>query len=463
MNRRRSRSSGSETDNSVKKKKIRQEPVEAEGDEEEKTTFEELNVNKEICKACNSLGWKYPTEIQKETIPHALEGRDIIGLAETGSGKTGAFSLPILSGLLREPTRRLYAIILAPTRELAFQIHEVIQALGSSIGAKSCCIVGGVDRVSQAMALARKPHVVIGTPGRVVDHLENTKGFSLDNTKVLVLDEADRMLSMDFEEEINGILQVMPPVGRRQTFLFSATMTNKVAKLQRASLKNPVKCEVSSSKYQTVKTLVQQYMFFPAKYKDTYLAFVLNELAGQTAIIFTSTCHSATRVAMMLRMLGIDATALHGQMIQTKRLGALNKFKSSGSNVLVATDVAARGLDIPSVDLVVNYDVPTNGKDYIHRVGRTARAGKSGRSVTMVTQYDLDIYQRIEAMLDKKLDEFPATKELVMVMHDQVSEAARQAMNKIREEESNRNDNRKGRGGGGKSTPWKNKKKGGKR
>lgn len=401
----------------------------------EQKSFAELGVHEELCRACETLGWTQPTAIQRDAIPHMLGGRDVIGLAETGSGKTGAFMLPMLCGLLAEPSRRLFGLVLAPTRELAFQIHEVAQALGTGIGAKSCCIVGGVDRVAQAIALAKKPHFVIGSPGRVLDHLQNTKGFTLDATKVLVLDEADRMLSMDFEEDINQILQVMPSRGSRQTYLFSATMTSKVAKLQRASLSDPVRCEVSASKYQTVKTLVQEYLFIPSKLKDTYLVYVLNELAGQSAILFVSKCSSAAKVATALRMLGMRATSLHGQMDQTKRLGALHSFKSQANNVLVATDVAARGLDIPSVDLVINYDVPTNGKDYIHRVGRTARAGKSGRAVTLVTQYDIEVYQRIESMLKTKLPAFPTRKELVMVMHEQVSEATRQAVNQLREED----------------------------
>lgn len=422
-------------------------------EDEAQVTFADLKVHEEICKACTGLGWKYATAIQREAIPHALEGRDLIGLAETGSGKTGAFSVPMLCRLLDQPTRRLFGLVLAPTRELAFQIHEVVQGLGTPIGVKSCCIVGGVDRVSQAITLAKKPHIVIGTPGRVVDHLENTKGFSLDSARVLVLDEADRMLSMDFEEEINAILQAMPPRGTRQTFLFSATMTSKVAKLQRASLDSPVKVEVSKSRYQTVKTLEQNYLLVPASYKDVYLVFILNELAGQSAIIFVSTCNNATRLALMMRNLGIGATALHGQMHQTKRLGALNRFKSQGNNVLVATDVAARGLDIPSVDLVINYDVPSNGKDYIHRVGRTARAGKAGRSVTMVTQYDFEIYQRIEAMLKKKLSEFPAQKDLVMVLNEQVSEASRQAVLQMREEDETKGGGKKRRHGSGPGGP----------
>jgi ATP-dependent RNA helicase DDX47/RRP3 len=200
--------------------------------------------------------------------------------------------------------------------------------------------------------------------GRLVDHLENTKGFNLRNLKYLVLDEADRMLSMDFEEEINKILAVIP--SDRRTFLFSATMTSKVAKLQKASLKDPVRVEISN-KFQTPKTLVQQYLFIPAKYKDCYLAYILDEFKGQSVIIFTATCNSALRVTLMLRNLGFEAVCLHGQLSQAKRLGALNKFKAGQRNILVATDVASRGLDIPNVDMVLNYDIPSHGKDYIHR------------------------------------------------------------------------------------------------
>ena len=188
--------------------------------------------------------------------------------------------------------------------------------------------------------------------------------------RYLVLDEADRMLSLDFEEAINTILASLPR--ERHTFLFSATMTSKVAKLQRASLISPVRVEVSD-KYDTVSTLVQQYLFIPSRYKEAYLVYTLNEFAGQSAIVFASTCATAQRTALMLKHLGFSATSLHGQMSQSKRLGALAKFKSGSRTVLIATDVAARGLDIPSVDLVLNFDVPSNGKDYIHRVGRTAR------------------------------------------------------------------------------------------
>nr|BAE87969.1 unnamed protein product [Macaca fascicularis] len=232
-------------------------------EEEETKTFKDLGVTDVLCEACDQLGWTKPTKIQIEAIPLALQGRDIIGLAETGSGKTGAFALPILNALLETP-QRLFALVLTPTRELAFQISEQFEALGSSIGVQSAVIVGGIDSMSQSLALAKKPHIIIATPGRLIDHLENTKGFNLRALKYLVMDEADRILNMDFETEVDKILKVIPR--DRKTFLFSATMTKKVQKLQRAALKNPVKCAVSS-KYQTVEKLQQYYIFIPSKFK----------------------------------------------------------------------------------------------------------------------------------------------------------------------------------------------------
>lgn len=229
----------------------------------ENVTFESLGVSSVLCDAIKNLKWKSPTPIQQQSIPYALQGRDIIGLAQTGSGKTGAFAIPILHNLLKAP-QSLYAVILAPTRELAIQIGEQFNALGAPIDLKVVVLVGGIDIMSQAIALAKKPHVVIATPGRLLHHMENTKGFKLEQIKYLVMDEADRMLSMDFEDSLNKILSMCPR--ERNTFLFSATMTSKVNKLQRASLDNPVKVAVNE-KYQTVDKLIQNYVFIPAKYK----------------------------------------------------------------------------------------------------------------------------------------------------------------------------------------------------
>ena len=358
-------------------------------------TFAELGLVDVLCEACEKVGWKKPSRIQEEAIPVALSGKDVIGLAETGSGKTGSFALPILNALLETP-QRLFALILTPTRELAFQISEQFEALGATIGVKCAVIVGGMDMVSQAIILAKKPHVIVATPGRLVDHLENTKGFSLKKLKFLVMDEADRILNQDFEVEVNKILRCIPT--DRRSMLFSATMTKKVAKLQRASLKDPVKVEVSGS-YQTVEKLLQYYLFIPLKLKELYLVHIMNEMAGNSFMIFCSTCSATLRLSLMLRSLGFTAIPLNGQMSQNKRLASLNKFKSKSRSILLATDVASRGLDIPHVDIVVNYDIPTHSKDYIHRVGRTARAGRAGKAVTFVSQYDVELYQRIEQLL----------------------------------------------------------------
>ncbi|XP_056168826.1 DEAD-box ATP-dependent RNA helicase 10-like isoform X2 [Syzygium oleosum] len=341
-------------------------------EKEEVKTFKELGICEQLLEACETLGWKNPTKIQVEAIPHALEGKDMIGLAQTGSGKTGAFALPILQALLDSP-QAFFTCVLSPTRELAIQIAEQFEALGCGIGVRCAVLVGGVDMVQQAIALAKRPHIVVGTPGRLLDHLSNTKGFSLRMLKYLVLDEADRLLNEDFEKSIDEILNAIPR--ERRTYLFSATMTKKVKKLQRACLRNPVKIE-AASKYSTVDTLKQQYRFVPAKYKS-------------------------------------------------KRLGALNKFKARECNILICTDVASRGLDIPAVDMVINYDIPSSSKDYIHRVGRTARAGRSGVAISLVNQYELEWYIQIEKLIGKKLPEFPAQEEEVLLLLERVTEAKR--------------------------------------
>jgi len=396
------------------------------------TSFQSLGVCEAIVEACDHLGWKSATRIQEKVLPDALSGRDIIGLAETGSGKTGAFCIPMLQALLENPIRgAVFGVILAPTRELAFQIHAVVEGLGQSMGATSLCIVGGVPMTQQSIALGRNPHILVATPGRLLDHLTNTKGFHLRKLKFLVLDEADRMLSLDFEQELNELLEVIPE--DRRTLLFSATMTSKVQKLQRACLKDPVKVEVST-KFQTPKKLLQSYLFIPAKYKDCYLTYLINEYAGQSILVFGATCNNVQRLALMLRNLGFPAICLHGQMSQPKRLGALHKFTSGSRSILICTDVAARGLDIPSVDLVINFDLPGHGKDYIHRVGRTARAGRSGRAIAMVTQYDVEVYQRLEGLLGKKLPEYKLDEETVLILLERVSEAQRLATRELKEQ-----------------------------
>ncbi|OAY78096.1 DEAD-box ATP-dependent RNA helicase 10 [Ananas comosus] len=292
-------------------------------------TFAGLGMCEELVEACKSLGWETPSKIQADAILYALQGHDVIGLAQTGSGKTGAFALPILQALLQKP-QPFFACVLSPIRELAIQISEQFEALGSGIGVKCSVLVGGVDMMQQAISLAKHPHIVVATPGRLLDHLSNTKGFSLRALKYLVLDEADKLLNMDFERAIDDILKDIPK--ERRTYLFSTTMTKKIE---------------AASKYSTVDTLKQHYLFIPATYKDCYLVYILVRMSGSTSMVFTRTCESARLLALILRNLGLSAIPINGQMSQAKRLGSLNKFT---------------GLDIPSVDVVINYNIPTNSK-----------------------------------------------------------------------------------------------------
>lgn len=399
-------------------------------------TFTSLGVCEELCETCEKLGYKVPTDIQRESLPHTLERKDVIGLAQTGSGKTAAFAIPILQSLLSDETSGTgkvgtpYGVVISPTRELAFQINEQFEALGSSIGIRSIVISGGVDSMAQAVALGKKPHIIVATPGRLVDHLENTKGFSLRYVRYLVLDEADRLLSMDFEKELEKIILSIPK--QRTTLLFSATMTSKVNKLQRASLNDPIRIEVSD-KYTTVNTLLQNYMFIPEKYKDVYLVYLINQFQGNSSIVFVDTQRHAQRITILLRILGLNAGCIHGGMTQPKRIASLTKFKSGECNTLIATDVASRGLDIPRVDIVFNYDIPNNGKDYVHRVGRTARAGRAGRALNLVSQYDLHNFRQVEDLISKKLDEYPSEEATVLLMLERVNDAQRIAVNEMKE------------------------------
>ncbi|KAH0419808.1 ATP-dependent rRNA helicase rrp3 [Colletotrichum camelliae] len=392
-------------------------------------TFKDLGIVDSLVEACDRLGYTNPTPIQAQSIPHALQNRDVIGLAETGSGKTAAFALPIIQALLDKPSH-LFGLVLAPTRELAAQIAASFEALGSLVNLRVAVIVGGLDMVAQAIALGKKPHIVVATPGRLVDHLEKTKGFSLRSLKYLVMDEADRLLDMDFGPSIDKILKFIPR--ERRTFLFSATMSSKIESLQRASLRDPVRVSISSSSHQTVSTLIQNYIFCPHNKKDTYLVYLANEYSGKKIVLFTRTVTETQRLAILLRTLGFGAIPIHGQLNQTARLGALNKFRAGSRDILVATDVAARGLDIPLVDVVINFDIPSDSKTYVHRVGRTARAGKSGKAITIMTQYDLEIYLRIEAALGKKLPEYPTQKDEVDVFQTRVEEAQRVARTEMK-------------------------------
>jgi len=396
-------------------------------DGDDAVTFKSLGVCDALCEAAASLGWKNPSAIQQEALPLAFEGRDIIGLAETGSGKTAAFALPIIQALLELPTvRPQFALVLTPTRELALQIQEQMEAMGRGLGLRTCALVGGLHLSDQALQLAkRRHHVIVATPGRLVDHLENTRGFDLRGIHYLVLDEADRILNMDFEDSLTKILGVLPR--ERKTYLYSATMTSKVRKLQRACLVNPVKVEIGN-KYNTVSGLRESYLFVPLARKVVHLVQALRRECGKATVVFASTRATTLELALTLRSLGISAVPLHGQMAQNKRIAALDKFRRGDRSVLLATEVASRGLDIPRVDMVVNYDVPLGSKSYVHRVGRTARAGRAGKALTLVSQYEVARFLELEAGLGKKLLEYDGKDEAAAErLVEAVAEATRLA------------------------------------
>uniref|UniRef100_I1QCV9 RNA helicase n=1 Tax=Oryza glaberrima TaxID=4538 RepID=I1QCV9_ORYGL len=379
------------------------------------------------------MGWKAPTRIQAEAIPFALQGRDVIGVGQTGSGKTAAFALPIIQALLEHEHRpRFFACVLALTRELAIQIAKQFEALGSAISlqcsvvwwrSSRACLPEHLRKGFDSWQLWKEWNSRVGTPGRLLDHLTNTKGFSFNKLKYLVLDEADDLLKVDFQKAVDDILNVIPK--ERRTFLFSATMTEKVKKLRRACLKNPVKVEVAS-KYSLVDTLRQDLYVVPAKYKDCYLIHVLNKMPGSMIMVFVRTCESTRLLALMLRNLRFKAISISGQMSQDKRLGALNRFRTRDCNILVCTDVASRGLDIQGVDVVINYDFPLNSKDYIHRVGRTARAGQSGYAVSLVNQFEGEFFKLTEQFLGG--EEIPARKvdaDEIMILHERKYDSKR--------------------------------------
>ncbi|ANQ06570.1 Uncharacterized protein PCOAH_00009690 [Plasmodium coatneyi] len=396
---------------------------------DERTTFRDLNICEEILQSIEELGWKKPTAIQRKMLPCAFQKRDIIGLSETGSGKTACFIIPILQEL-REKRQSFFALVISPTRELCIQIAQHFQALGSNLLVNICTIFGGVDIVTQSLNLAKRPNIIVSTPGRILDHLNNTKGFNLKNLKYLVFDEADKLLSLDFEASINKLLLILPE--KRITFLFSATMTKSVAKLKKASLKNPIKVEVSN-KYSTASTLIENYIFIPLKYKYTYLCSLCFHFSSRCIIIFANTCATAQKLNFFCRNLGLKSICLHGKLTQNQRLSSLNSFKSNRYNILISTQVGARGLDLKDIKIVINFDL-CSCKEYIHRVGRTARAGRTGKSITFVTQYDVENFLAIEKMLNKKIDKFNELDENdVLLYHEQTVEALRLADTEMKE------------------------------
>lgn len=378
-------------------------------------TFESLGLRPWLVQSLSNMAIKRPTGIQRETIPEILKGRDCIGGSRTGSGKTVAFATPILQKLAEDPSC-IFAVVLTATRELALQIYEQFVAISAGQTLKAILVTGGSDMRSQAIALAQRPHLVIATPGRLADHIRSSGEdtiIGLRRVKYLVLDEADRLLTSggpgSMLPDIEQCLSALPPSTERQTLLFTATMTPEVRALKdlpRKPGQAPVYiCEVDTQALAIPATLSQFYLQVPIQYKEYYLhEFLLT--AGnveRSIIIFCNRTSTAEYLHHLLRLLEHRVVSLSSKLPQRERINNLGRFRASAARILVATDVAARGLDIPEVSLVVNYDVPRNPDDYIHRVGRTARAGRTGDAVTLVGQRDVDLVLAIEARVGRAM------------------------------------------------------------
>lgn len=343
--------------------------------------FEQLGLTAPLLKALQKEGYTTPTPIQAQAIPHALNGKDILGLAQTGTGKTAAFALPILQLLNREQYngyRHTRALILTPTRELAVQISESFQSYGRYTNIKQEVIFGGVSQHAQTIALRNGTDVLIATPGRLLD-LMNQGYVHLDYLELFVLDEADRMLDMGFIHDVRKVIKALPK--EKQTMLFSATMPPQIAQLVASLQRNPVRIEVTPVS-STAERIEQFVYFIPKQKKQSLLVHLLNEQNIKRTLVFTRTKHGADRIAKELKKVSIRADAIHGNKSQSARQNALINFKTGKLKVLVATDIAARGIDVDALEHVINFDLPDVAETYVHRIGRTGRAGANGVAIS---------------------------------------------------------------------------------
>jgi len=352
--------------------------------------FKELEINKQITQKTVKQGFEELTTIQEKCIPQILNNRDVVGQAETGSGKTLAFCLPILEKI--QPGQGLQVVVLTPTRELCHQVSEVFRDFGEKLGAKTTCIFGGVSIEPQIKNI-RVSEIVVATPGRMLDHIRR-KTIDFRNVKFLVLDETDKMLDMGFIDDVEKIIDFIPK--NRQTLMFSATMEHCIDKLIKKHLRNPVVIKTQSH---VDKNKLEQvyYDIYEKNNKFSILLHLLRTDNSGLSIVFCSTRKESDIVAKNLRHHGINASAIHGGMSQNKRTRSLDSLRNQKTDVLVATDVAARGLDIKNVSHIYHYDVPKTSTDYIHRIGRTARAGENGKAVTLLTGPDHDNFRRVQS------------------------------------------------------------------
>jgi ATP-dependent RNA helicase RhlE len=367
------------------------------------TTFSDLGLCEPLLRAIRAENYSVPTPIQIQAIPHLLEGRDLLGCARTGTGKTAAFALPILQRLAAEPraagANACRVLVLTPTRELAAQIEQSFAAYGRHLKLTRAVVFGGVGQAPQVQALRRGVDILVATPGRLLD-LMGQGHIRLDRIEVFVLDEADRMLDMGFIHDVRRVIRTLPQ--RRQTLLFSATMPPEIARLADGILTNPAKVAVNPVA-STVELVEQRVMFVEKADKRPLLNRVLKDDGIGRALIFTRTKHGANRVAEQLAKSGIVADAIHGNKSQTARTRALERFRSGAGRVLVATDIAARGIDIDGITHVINYDLPNVPESYVHRIGRTARAGRSGIAISFCEAEERAWLRDIETLIRARI------------------------------------------------------------
>lgn len=406
--------------------------------------FEDLKLEKPLLKALAEEGYKKPSPIQVQAIPPALEGRDILGCAQTGTGKTAAFALPVLNRLIGHKVRgrrEIKALILTPTRELALQIHESIEAYGRHTGIRSCVIFGGVSSKPQIEKLRKGVDILVATPGRLKD-LESQKEINLKSLEIFVLDEADRMLDMGFIHDVKKIISMIPK--KRQTMFFSATMPPEVQALVSGILTNPVKIEVAPVS-STAETIDQSVCFVDKNNKHRLLIEFLKSGRISSSLVFTRTKHGADKLVKELLKSGINARAIHGNKSQGARQTALAEFKSGKIKVLVATDLAARGIDIDELSHVFNYDLPNIPETYVHRIGRTGRAGLRGVSISFCNIEEKPYLKDIEKLTGKKIavNESHSYPMMIMTVPEKEKPANRQTRTSSQKPETAPNSRRR--------------------
>ncbi|HLR64828.1 MAG TPA: DEAD/DEAH box helicase [Pseudogracilibacillus sp.] len=372
------------------------------------TTFKELNISNDVMRSLEAMGFEEATPIQAETIPHGKAGKDVIGQAQTGTGKTAAFGIPMIEQF-DTSVKGVQGLVVAPTRELAIQVASEINRLGRFKKVRALAVYGGQQMDRQIRALKDRPQIVVATPGRLLDHMRR-RTIRLDNVKVVVLDEADEMLNMGFVDDIKEILRTVPE--ERQTLLFSATMPKEIREIATTLMKQPIEIKVKA-KEMTVENIDQVYMEVPERFKFDTLTNHIDMNIPKLAIVFARTKRRVDEVTEGLQIRGFRAEGIHGDLTQSKRMSVLNQFKNGRIEILVATDVAARGLDISDVTHVYNFDIPQDPESYVHRIGRTGRAGRKGTAILFVTPREIPHLRLIEKVTKSKMERMvpPTNKE----------------------------------------------------